>query len=58
VPYQDRFSKEKLKEELISDFSTWYDYDNPVPIKKNSKGQSRKKNSKKRQSRKKNKIIT
>lgn len=59
VPSQDRFSKEKLEEELISDFSTWYDNDNPVPIKKNSKGQqSRKKNSKKRQSRKKNKIIT
>lgn len=57
VPSQDRFSKEKLEEELISDFSTWYDNDNPAPIKKNSKRQSSKKNSK-RQSKKKNKIIT
>jgi serine/threonine protein kinase len=43
VPSQDRFSKMKLKKELISDFSSWYDYDNPVPIKK------KKNNSKKSQ---------
>ena len=34
VPSQDRFSKEELEEELISDFSKWYDYDNREPIKK------------------------
>jgi hypothetical protein len=30
VPVEDRFSKAKLKKELIDDFSTWYDYDHPT----------------------------
>jgi tRNA A-37 threonylcarbamoyl transferase component Bud32 len=43
VPSQDRFSKTKLKKELISDFSDWYDYDNPVPIKNSKKKTIKKK---------------
>lgn len=37
VPSQDRVSKMKLKKDLISDFSGWYDYDKRALIKNNKK---------------------